>query len=136
MNAPDPENLWNSLPEPAFITDFAGKIRAANPAAELFLNQPAPRLAGRGLTDVLCNDPALGTAFARLRDDQGPVYVNNVTLLKSATGCDADIQMSPMAGAAEQFLVLVKTRRFAGSLAQGDAHKSAARSAIAGSVPW
>ena len=124
------ESLWQSLPVPAFVTDRAGHVLEANNAAELFLNRPVRRLAGRGLTDLLSGDAALTRALVRAGDDRGPVYVNNARLSAPGKCREANIQLAPLAGQAGRILVLVSPCGLAGQMRQGAGPGRAARSAI------
>ena len=134
MNAPDftatHAGLWQSLPVPAFVTDRAGRIIAANGAAELFLNQPAARLGGRTLAGVLSSDAALAKALERAGADRGPVYVNNATLATRGLCKEANIQLAALAGQPDRLLVLVSPCRLARQIGEAGPARSAARSAI------
>ena len=130
LNIPQCETLWNSLPVPAFVTDRSGLVLDANTGAELLMNRPVRRLKGRNLSDILCKDNSLITAFSRARDDHGPVYISKATLIPGAGDEDADIQLATITGDENRLLVLVQPHRFAGKIGRGEAVKSAARSAI------
>ncbi len=134
MSAPDftqaSAALWQSLPVPAFVTDRAGRILAANGAAELFLNKPAQRLRDRTLAGILSSDAALAKALSRAGDDRGPVYVNNAVLAMPGLCKEANIQLAALAGHPDRLLVLVSPCRLARQIDQSGPAGKAARSAI------
>ncbi len=129
--APPSENLWNSLPVPAFVADAQDVIRAINPAAEQFLNLSARRLVGSPILDRLAIDAPLEGALARVRADHSAVFIKNADVSGGNSAPVAcNIQIAPMIGAPGEVLLILEPRQLSDRLGQNHAVKSSARSAI------
>ncbi|RME14249.1 MAG: PAS domain-containing sensor histidine kinase [Alphaproteobacteria bacterium] len=127
------ETLWASLPVPAFLVDGADRIAEVNPAAEIFLNASRRALAGAELGARLnTGGTDIGAALARVRQDQSPLFINDVALAprgaEAPTECS--LQLAPVAGDEAAVLVLVQMRRIAGKIGRSLDARSAARSAV------
>ena len=125
------ENLWLSLPVPAFLLDPGDSIAEVNPAAESFLNASARSLRNQPMFDTLAIDAPLDEAFKRVRSDQSSLFMNTVDV---GTGNQApvncNIQIAPMTGMPGFVLVLLEPRGIADRLGRSQSVKSAAKSAI------
>ncbi len=128
---PEPGIVWTSLPIPALILDAANRITHANPAAENFLNASARQLRGIPALDRLAIDAPLEEAFARVRDNQSAVFLNDVEV---GTGerppGQCTVQIAPISDRPEALLLLISPRDIADRLGQSKTVKSAAKSAI------
>ncbi len=128
---PEPGIVWTSLPIPALILDAANRITHANPAAENFLNASARQLRGIPALDRLAIDAPLEEAFARVRDNQSAVFLNDVEV---STGerppGQCTVQIAPISDRPEALLLLISPRDIADRLGQSKTVKSAAKSAI------
>ena len=124
--------LWTSLPLPAFVLDAEDRVERVNPAAETFLNASARSLYGVPIWDVVMVDAPLERAFARLREAQAPLYINDVDV----GGGDrppvlCNLQMAPMGeGGEARVLLLVSPREHAHRVGASRSIGTAARSAI------
>ncbi len=125
--------LWFSLPVPAILIDADDCIAQVNTAAELFLNASAKSLTAMPVFDRLHIDAALDNAFARVRRDQGALFINTVDVGGSGQSApvECNIQIAPPLAGTDQVLMLLQPRQIADRLgrAQGGV-KSAAASAI------
>ena len=123
--------IWSSLPVPAYLVDRWGEIADINPAAENFLNASARSLRGQPLFDVLAIDAALDAQLARVRAEQGSLFVNNVDV---GTGnrppVRCNIQIAPVTGEDEMLLILMEPLALADRLGRSMSVTSAAKSAI------
>ena len=138
----DADTLWSSLPVPAILIDEHDRIAQVNTAAELFLNASAKSLTGKPLFDRLHIDAALDGAFARVRRDQGALFINTVDVGSgNAPPVECNIQIAPLAGGGtdgttdgttdgDRILMLLQPRQISDRLGQALGAKSAARSAI------
>lgn len=125
------ENLWPSLPIPAFLLDPGDIIAEVNPAAESFLNASARSVRGSPVFDILAIDAALDEQFKRVRSDQSSLFMNNVDVGSgNAAPVNCNIQMAPMTGMPGFVLVLMEPRMIADRLGRSMSVKTAARSAI------
>lgn len=124
-------NLWLSLPLPAILVDAQDGIVDINPAAEGFMNTSAKSLRGVPIWDHLNVDAPIEAAFARARSGNTTLSVNDVDV---GTGArpprQCNLQIAPYSGARDHMLVLISPRELVGRVAQGNAVKSAAKSAI------
>lgn len=124
-------DLWLSLPIPAILVDGQNEIRDINPAAEGFMNASSKSLRGVPLWDHLNVDAPIEAAFARARSGNTTLSVNDVDV---GTGArpprQSNLQIAPYSGADGHMLVLITPREMAGRMTQGNAVKSAAKSAI------
>jgi len=124
-------NLWTSLPVPAILIEKGDVIGDVNSAAELFLNASARSLKGAPVFDKIAINAAMDDAFARVRQDQGALFINTVDVGSgSATPVECNIQIAPLAGSDGQVLMLLQPRQIADRLGRANTVKSAARSAI------
>ncbi len=125
------ENLWLSLPVPAFLLDPGDMISEVNPAAESFLNLSVRSLRGQPMFDVLAIDAPLDDTFRRVRANQSSLFINTVDV---GTGTQApvscNIQIAPMTGMQGFVLVLMEPRKIADRLGRSQSVQSAAKSAI------
>lgn len=131
MSAPSDSAIWASLPSPALLLDAQDCIRAANSAAEQFLNIPEHGLAGQHLNAVLKADVLLEEALSRARRNLAPLFLNEVDV---GTGqrapVTASIQIAPMADQPGTVLMLVTPREIAERMGRGLSMKAAAKSAV------
>ena len=128
---PEPGIVWTSLPIPALILDAGNRITHTNPAAENFLNASARQLRGTPALDRLAIDAPLEEAFARVRENQSAVFLNDVEV---GTGerppGQCTVQIAPISDRPEALLLLISPRDIADRLGQSKTVKSAAESAI------
>jgi len=122
--------LWASLPVPAILIGPDDAIREVNPAGELFLNASTKSLLGKPVLDRLAIDADIDGAFARVRRDQGPLFINNVDVgAGHAPPVECNVQITPVQGS-DDVLILLHPRNLAVRLGKSMGVKSAARSAI------
>ena len=76
--------VWSSLPMPALLIDPKDLITETNPAAEGFFNNSGKSLCGTYIWDRLNVDAPLENSFARAREFETPLFVNDVEV--GATG--------------------------------------------------
>jgi len=127
----DNETLWATLPVPAVLIDEGDRIREVNSAGELFLNASTRALRGRPVLDRLAIDSAMDETLARVRRDQGPMFINNVDVGTGfAPPVECNIQIAPVQGREGEVLILLEPRHLAGRLGKSLGVKAAARSAI------
>ena len=128
---PRPGSIWVSLPMPALVIDQNDQVRAANPAAETFLNMSARNVLGALVTDLLSVDAPVIDALQRCRVNQSEVYVNDVVV--SATGrasMQCTIQIAPLQDQPDSLLMLISPRVIADRLGRAMQATSGAKSAI------
>ncbi|WP_298491380.1 ATP-binding protein [uncultured Maritimibacter sp.] len=125
------DNLWNSLPVPGLILDPSDNISEINSAGEQFLNASSKSLIGKAVLDQLAINTNMEGAFARVRRDQGPMFINSVDV---GTGfsppVECNIQIAPLSGAEGHILMLMEPRKLADRMGKAHGVKTAARSAI------
>ncbi len=125
------DTLWTSLPVPAVLVDGRDRVVQINPAAEGFLMTSTKSIAGQPVWDTVMVDAPLEEAFERARNNDSPLFVNDVDV---GTGDRAplhcNLQVAPMAGEPGHMLMLISPRELAGRVTQGQSVKSAAKSAI------
>ena len=109
------EALWITLPVPALILDSENRIEDANPAAENFFNGSLRSLKGAPVWDKLMVDAPLEGAFARVRAQLSPLFINDVD---AGTGerppVLCNIQVAPVADNPQMVLLLMEPREIAG----------------------
>ncbi|GGD34197.1 two-component system sensor histidine kinase NtrB [Sinisalibacter lacisalsi] len=126
----DNDALWASLPVPAIMIGADDEILEVNPAGESFLNASMKSLLGKPVLDRLAIDADIDGAFARVRRDQGPMFINNVDVgAGHAPPVECNVQIAPVQGG-EDVLILLHPRNLAVRLGKSMGVKSAARSAI------
>ncbi|MGC8202390.1 two-component system sensor histidine kinase NtrB [Aliiroseovarius sp. PTFE2010] len=131
MTAISDSTIWLSLPVPTLIVDAEGAIFDANPAAEDFLNSSAKALRGHPILDRIVIDAPLEESFARVREHNAPLFINNVDVSGgNAPPVHCNVQMAPLSGHAGSILLVMEPRQIADRLGQAQSVKSSARSAI------
>ncbi|KMW57361.1 Nitrogen regulation protein NtrB [Candidatus Rhodobacter oscarellae] len=129
--SPLSDAIWNSLPVPAFVLDGDDIITEANPPAEQFLNSSARSLRGQPVFDRLAIDAPLEEAFARVRKDLSPLFINTVDVSGgNAAPVMCNIQIGPITGMPGYVLLMMEPRQIADRLGRAHNVNSAAKSAI------
>ena len=127
----DTDQVWASLPVPAFLLAEDDGIADINPAAEQFLNMSAKHLKGAPVFDKLAIDAPLEGAFQRVRNDNSVLFINNVDVSGGNTApVQCNIQIAPLMGTPGHVLLLMEPRQLADRMGRSHSVKSAARSAI------
>ncbi|NNE89885.1 MAG: PAS domain-containing protein [Silicimonas sp.] len=125
------ENLWLSLPVPAFIIDQYNHIAEVNPAAESFLNASARQLNNSPVFDALAIDAPLDEQIHRVRSDQASLFLHNVDVGGgNRVPVNCNIQFASMTGMPGFVLMLLEPRMLAERMGRSLSAKSAAKSAI------
>ena len=128
----DEGTLWASLPLPAFLLDAHDRIERVNPAAETFLNASARSLRGAPIWDMVMVDAPLEQAFARIREAQAPLTINDVDVgggERPPVQCN--LQIAPLEeGPGDRVLLLISPRELAHRVGASKSAGTAARSAI------
>ncbi|WP_127900165.1 two-component system sensor histidine kinase NtrB [Solirhodobacter olei] len=128
---PAPGIVWSSLPVPALLIDPENAISHANPAAEIFLNSSDRSLRGMKVLDRLTIDAPLTEAFERVRENQSPLFINDVDVGQGdRPSVQCNIQVAPLSDAPSTLLLLIAPRDIADRLGRAMNVKSAAKSAI------
>ncbi|WP_322865890.1 nitrogen regulation protein NR(II) [Aquicoccus sp. G2-2] len=123
--------IWTSLPVPGLLVDQHDRILDANPAAEGFMFSSAKALSGQPVWDKLTVGGPLEEALKRARQNQTPLFVNDVDVgTKERAPLHCNLQIAPLQGADGTMLLLISPRDLAGLATQSRSVKSAARSAI------
>ncbi|MCV2870008.1 ATP-binding protein [Defluviimonas sp. WL0002] len=124
-------SVWASLPIPAILIGAEGRTVDVNAPAELFLNLSARSLKGQNFFERVAIDAPLEEAFARIRVNRSPVFINDVAV---GTGERApvlcNLQAASLTDDPDTILLLIAPREFADRLGRGGAIKSSAKSAI------
>ena len=128
---PVPGVIWASLPLPSLLIDRDGRIRAANPAAETFLNASSRSLAGQPAFDRLSIDAAMDEALARARANQSPLNINDVDVTTGERApVQCNIHVAPLQDDPDIILLILSPREIADRLGRSMGVKSSAKSAI------
>ncbi len=127
----DAETLWGSLPLPAFLIDGEDRIEEINASAEQFMNASARSLRGHPVWDRLLVDAPLDNAFARVRANRSPLFVNDVDLTAGdRPPFHCSLQIAPVADDPARLLLTITSREIADRLERSHSVKAAAKSAI------
>lgn len=125
------DTIWTSLPIPAFVLDADDRIADLNPPAEQFLNASARTIRGQPVFDRLAIDAPLEGAFARVRADLSPLFINGVDVSGgNAAPMICNIQIAPLTGIPGHVLLLMEPRQIADRMDRAHSVVSAAKSAI------
>ena len=125
------DQVWASLPVPAFLLAEDDGIADINPAAEQFLNASAKSLLGSPVFDKLAIDAPLEGAFERVRNDNSVLFINNVDVSGGNTApIQCNIQIAPLMSNPGCLLLLMEPRQLADRLGRSHSVKTSARSAI------
>jgi len=127
----DDETLWATLPIPAVRVDESDRIIAVNSPGEAFLNASSKALLGQKILERLTVEARMDETLARVRRDQGPMFINNVDVTVGfAPAVECNLQIAPVSGSAGEVLILLEPRQLAGRMGKSLGVKTAARSAI------
>ncbi len=131
---------WSALPLPAIILDAQGRIAAMNDLAEAFLNISCRSSLGQALEGAemlkrLRIVPALGSILGRMREGHDALNRAGVRFeIGDRSGGHSDpigtIHAGPAPSPTGGTVILISPPDGAGRLGQGQAARSAARSAI------
>ena len=125
------QNIWASLPVPAFIIDAEDRIADVNSSGEGFLNASRKAVIGHPVWDQLAVDAPLETAFLRTRQQGTPLFVNDVDVGSgNRAPLQCALQIAPLMGYPGSMIMIVSPRELAGRMTRGNTVKSAAQSAI------
>ncbi|MEM7719801.1 MAG: ATP-binding protein [Pseudomonadota bacterium] len=125
------EDLWLSLPMPAFLIDDRDRLAKINPAAESFLNSSARSVEGAPAFDVLAIDAPIDDKMRRARRDQASLVMNGVDVSGgNAAPVRCIVQLAPMMQLTDHVLLLIEPRVLAERLGRSMNAKTAAKSAI------
>ncbi|MBI1418114.1 MAG: PAS domain-containing sensor histidine kinase [Limimaricola sp.] len=123
--------LWNSLPVPALLVGPDDMIVDCNPAAEAFLNLASRTLIGANLWQRVTFNTPLEPAFARARDHDSSLFVNDVDVgIGDKPRWQCNLQVSPLQGSEGQMLVMISPRDVASRMTQHMQSGRAVKSAI------
>jgi two-component system nitrogen regulation sensor histidine kinase GlnL len=126
-----PEDLWASLPMPAFLIDPEDRIVDINAAAESFLNTSARGVKGTPAFDTLAIDAPVDDTMQRARSDKASLVMNGVDVSSGNTApISCIVQLAPMVHMKDHVLLLIEPRALADRLGRSMSVKSAAKSAI------
>lgn len=125
------EDLWLSLPMPAFLIDAEDKFVDINPAAESFLNTSSKLIRGAPAFEVLAIDAPVEDKMRRARMHQSSLVMNGVDVGSGTISpVNCIVQIAPMVHMTDHVLLLVEPRVLADRLGRSMSVKSAAKSAI------
>ena len=92
----DNDALWTALPVPALVIDGNDNIAQVNSAGEFFLNASQRSLVGKSVYAKLDIEANLIATLARVRRDQGPMFINNVDVGRALHDpVECNIQLAP-----------------------------------------
>ncbi|KUJ86090.1 PAS domain-containing sensor histidine kinase [Ruegeria marisrubri] len=125
------QDIWASLPVPAFIIDPEDRIADVNSAGEGFLNASRKSVLGHPVWDQIAVDAPLEEAFQRARKQGTPLFVNDVDVGSgSRPPLQCAMQIAPLIGQPGAMIMTISPRELAGRMTQSHTVKSAAQSAI------
>ncbi len=125
------QDIWASLPVPAFIIDGEDRIADVNSSGEGFLNASRKSVIGHPVWDQIAVDAPLEEAFERARDLGTPLFVNDVDVGSgSRAPLQCALQIAPLVGSPGSMVMIISPRELAGRMTQSHTVKSAAQSAI------
>ena len=125
------QEIWASLPVPAFIIDGDDRIADVNSSAEGFLNASRKSVVGHPVWDQIAVDAPLEEAFLRAREQGTPLFVNDVDVGSgNRAPLQCALQIAPMVGHPGSMIMIISPRELAGRMTRGNTVKSAAQSAI------
>lgn len=125
------ENLWLSLPMPAFLIDPGNAVAEVNPAGESFMNMSSRTMRGAPAFDVIAIDAPTDEPMKRVRQDQSSMVMNGVDVGGRTTHpINCNVQLAPMMGMPGFVVLLIEPRVLADRLGRSMSVKSAAKTAI------
>ena len=105
------DNLWLSLPMPAFLIDPGDAISEVNPAGEGFLNTSARQIRGTPAFDTLAIDAPVDDQMRRARKDQASLVMNGVDVGGGNTApIQCNVQLAPVMKMPGFVLMLIEPR--------------------------
>ena len=125
------ENLWLSLPVPAFLIDPGDALAEVNPAGESFLNVSARALKGVPAFDAIAIDAPVDEQMLRVRRDQASMFMNGIDVSGGfSTPINCNVQLAAMMQMPGFVLMMIEPRVLADRLGRSMSVKSAAKTAI------
>jgi len=93
------DDIWASLPVPAFLIDAENLICDVNSAGEGFLNASRKSVIGSPVWDQIAVDAPIEGAFARARSSSSPLFVNDIDVGSgSRAPLQCSLQIAPLLG--------------------------------------
>jgi len=125
------EDIWASLPVPAFLIDAENQICDVNSAGEGFLNASRKSVIGSPVWDQIAVDAPIEGAFARARENSSPLFVNDIDVGSgNRAPLQCSLQIAPLLGHPGVMILMITPRELAGRVNQSHSVKAAAQSAI------
>ena len=129
----DAFELLNALPHPVMAVDSDGFVCEANVAAEAFFDMSAVVLKRRRFADILPFGSPLLALIDQVRERGASVNEYRVDLGTPRIGAEriVDIHAAPLAGSAQNVVILLQERTIADKMDRQLTHRGAARSVSA-----
>jgi two-component system, NtrC family, nitrogen regulation sensor histidine kinase GlnL len=125
------DDIWVSLPVPAFLIDVDDRISSVNSAGEGFLNASRKSVTGQPVWDQIAVDAPIEDAFARARSNDSPLFVNDIDIGSgNRAPLQCAMQIAPLQGHPGTMILMISPRELAGRVTHNHSVKSAAQSAI------
>ena len=125
------EDLWSTLPIPAFLVSGQDEIMEINPAAEGFLNLSRKSLLNQPVWDKILVDAPIEGSLQRARAQGVPFIVNDVDVSSGERApVLCNIQMAPITADNGNLLLLMQPRENANRIVRNSSSRTAAKSAI------
>ncbi len=129
---PDYEQIWATLPFPAFVLNTDNQMRHANSAAEQLVKLSAKHLQTRSVSSLFGENSVIADTVAQARAKSGSLMQYNVDVgLNDMDPITCNVHVGPLDADADSLLLLIQPTGVAQKMSRSITHMAAARSVVA-----
>ena len=129
---PDFEQIWATLPFPAFVLDAQNQLSHANSAAEQMVKSSAKQLRMRSVASLFGENSLIAATVAQARAKSGSLMQYNVEVgLNDVDPITCNLHVAPLGADTDTLLLLIQPTGVAQKMSRSLTHMAAGRSVVA-----
>lgn len=126
------EQIWATLPFPAFVVDTDNKLSHANGAAEQLVKSSAKQLRTKNVDYLFGKNSVIADTVAQARAKSGSLMQYNVEVgLNDVDPMTSNVHVGPLGSDTDDLLLLIQPTGVAQKMSRSLTHMAAARSVVA-----
>jgi two-component system nitrogen regulation sensor histidine kinase GlnL len=126
------EQIWATLPFPAFVVDTNNRLSHANGAAEQMVKSSAKQLRERDVAYLFGKNSVIVDTVEQARTKQGSLMQYNVDVgLNDVDPVTCNVHVGPLGANGDDLLLLIQPTGVAQKMSRSLTHMAAARSVVA-----
>ena len=129
---PDFEQIWATLPFPAFVLDAQNHLSHANSAAEQLVKSSAKQLRMRSVASLFGENSLISATVNQARGKSGSLMQYNVDVgLNDVDPITCNVHVAPLGADTDTLLLLIQPTGVAQKMSRSLTHMATARSVVA-----